>query len=281
MELYRVGEAFIRSSQPLLPFLAPSAYPRLPQRKAIEAVSRHCKPARRTFSTTLPHRDDRNKASRQSRDEPAPVPDFDIAALLDGALDGTKGTPSAPATRTSHFKSTTAQQKDNPSSTTARSASIDRYVPPPGDSIGDIFAAMNQQANQSTRSASSSGGRSTADYASLLNPRDTSGRSSRSSALSSSTNIDANAPLPIKLGPSVGRTVIVDQARGMDIGRAFRSLEVQCARNSVRKDFNRQRFHERPGLKRKRLRQERWRRRFKENFKGVIGLVQRMRAQGW
>ncbi|KAK3678392.1 hypothetical protein LTR78_001689 [Recurvomyces mirabilis] len=279
MELYKVGEAFIRSSQPLLPFLAPAAYPRLPQRKAIEAVTRHCQTARRPLSTTPPSRDDRSKAPRRSPDDSAP--DFDIAALLDGALDGTKGTPSAPATRTSHFKSNSAQQKDNPPST-ARSASIDRYAPPPGDSMDDIFAAMNKQANQSTRISSSAGGRrSTADYASLLNPRDTSGRSSRSSALSSSINMDANAPLPIKLGPSVGRTVIVDQARGMDIGRAFRSLEVQCARNSVRKDFNRQRFHERPGLKRKRLRQERWRRRFKENFKGVIGLVQRMRAQGW
>jgi len=87
--------------------------------------------------------------------------------------------------------------------------------------------------------------------------------------------------LPIRLGPTAGRTVSVNNDRGMDVGRAFRTLEVQCARNAVRRDFMRQRFHERPGLKRKRLKGERWRRRFKEGFQGVVKLVQKMKKQGW
>lgn len=85
----------------------------------------------------------------------------------------------------------------------------------------------------------------------------------------------------LKLGPSVGRTIAVDGSKGMDVGRAFRSLEMACARNAVRRDFQRQRFHERPGLKRKRLHSERWRRRFKEGFRGVVRMVNRMKKQGW
>lgn len=73
----------------------------------------------------------------------------------------------------------------------------------------------------------------------------------------------------------------MNTARGMDVGRAFRQLEILCARNSVRRDFMRQRFHERPGLKRKRLKSERWRKNFKANFKGIVGVVQKMRKQGW
>lgn len=85
----------------------------------------------------------------------------------------------------------------------------------------------------------------------------------------------------VKLDPTVGRHIRVDNNRGMDVGKAFRTLEMLCSRNSVRKDFMRQRFHERPGLKRKRLKSERWRRNFKKAFKETVGMVVRMRRQGW
>ena len=49
----------------------------------------------------------------------------------------------------------------------------------------------------------------------------------------------------------------------------------------MRADSTRQRFHERGGLKRKRLRRERWRRRFMEGFKGTVGRVKGLRNQGW
>lgn len=86
---------------------------------------------------------------------------------------------------------------------------------------------------------------------------------------------------PMKLGPTVGRTITVNPARNMDVGRAFRQLEILCGRNNVRRDSMRQRFHERPGMKRKRLKSERWRKNFKDNFKGVVAMVQKMRKQGW
>lgn len=85
----------------------------------------------------------------------------------------------------------------------------------------------------------------------------------------------------MKLGPSVGRTVAVDANKGVDVGRAFRALDISVARNRVRSDFQRQRFHERGGLRRKRLKSERWRRRFKEGFRGMVKMVAKMRKQGW
>ncbi|KAI9671117.1 MAG: hypothetical protein M1831_005203 [Alyxoria varia] len=101
------------------------------------------------------------------------------------------------------------------------------------------------------------------------------------------TDLVPNRSLPatvapnIRLGPTLGRTIEVNDKRRMDLGRAFRMLEVKCSQNSVRRDFNKQRFHERPGLKRKRLKSERWRARFKTNFKQVIRRVEEMRRKGW
>lgn len=81
------------------------------------------------------------------------------------------------------------------------------------------------------------------------------------------------------LKPSLGRSIDINAK--IDVGRGFRLLEQSCARNKVRSDFTKQRFHERPGLKRKRLGRERWRRKFMEGFKATIGRVKQMRRQGW
>ena len=82
----------------------------------------------------------------------------------------------------------------------------------------------------------------------------------------------------IKSRPSLGRTVDVT-ARG--VAAALQQLEGECRRNNVRTDQRRQRFHERPGLKRKRLKSERWRKRFKIAFKATVRKVQEMRKKGW
>ncbi|KAL9039264.1 MAG: hypothetical protein Q9214_004947 [Letrouitia sp. 1 TL-2023] len=89
------------------------------------------------------------------------------------------------------------------------------------------------------------------------------------------------AQATIKSRPSVGRTVEVLPSRGMDLGRAIRTLEITCAVNNIRQDSIRQKFHERPGMKRKRLKRERWRRRFGEGFRAVVGKVKTMRRKGW
>ena len=105
------------------------------------------------------------------------------------------------------------------------------------------------------------------------------------SALSTSRDVlEAARPVkqvrvPMDLNPSTGRSVKIGV--GIDVGRAFKLLEQSCARNGVRREANTQRFHERPGLKRKRLRRERWRRKFMEGFKATVGRVKQLKNQGW
>lgn len=84
---------------------------------------------------------------------------------------------------------------------------------------------------------------------------------------------------PIDLSPSSGRCVIVTEKT--DVMTAFKQMEVSCNRNRIRREANAQRFHERPGLKRKRLKQQRWRQRFLTGFKAVVNRVQELKRQGW
>ena len=66
-----------------------------------------------------------------------------------------------------------------------------------------------------------------------------------------------------------------------DLGKKLRTLDILVARNRIKYEFNVQRFHERPGLKRKRLASKRWRTSFKAKFTGAINRVNDLRAQGW
>lgn len=85
----------------------------------------------------------------------------------------------------------------------------------------------------------------------------------------------------VRSRPTVGRTVEVIPDRGMDVGRALRNLDIACSQNRVKQDLMRQRFHERPGMKRKRLKSERWRKMFRESFKATVMRVREMRRKGW
>lgn len=84
-----------------------------------------------------------------------------------------------------------------------------------------------------------------------------------------------------RLNASTGRSIVLDNARGRDIVRGLGMLASLCSRNKVRADQIRQRFHERPGLKRKRLKSERWRARFKVGFNQVVGRVSELTRKGW
>ncbi|KAG9191807.1 hypothetical protein G6011_10541 [Alternaria panax] len=83
------------------------------------------------------------------------------------------------------------------------------------------------------------------------------------------------------LNPTYGRTVELDASRGRDIVRGIGMLGSLMARNKVKSDFNKQRFHERGGLKRKRLASERWRARFKQGFRDVTNRVTELTRKGW
>lgn len=84
-----------------------------------------------------------------------------------------------------------------------------------------------------------------------------------------------------RLNPTYGRTVELDAKRGRDIVRGIGMLGSLVARNSVKNDFYKQRFHERGGLKRKRLASERWRARFKQGFRDITGRVTELTKKGW
>ncbi|KAK7743225.1 hypothetical protein SLS53_004310 [Cytospora paraplurivora] len=85
----------------------------------------------------------------------------------------------------------------------------------------------------------------------------------------------------LRLRPSIGRTVHCGKGSKVDLARGLQLLNTQVRRNKVSQDLSRQRFHERPGLKRKRLRRERWRARFKDGFKATCGRVRELARQGW
>ncbi|KAI2628434.1 hypothetical protein GGS21DRAFT_243606 [Xylaria nigripes] len=84
---------------------------------------------------------------------------------------------------------------------------------------------------------------------------------------------------PIRMVPRTGRTVHVKN--NVDVARSFKLLATQVSQNRLRQSFYSQRFHERPGMKRKRLKSERWQKRFKRGFKATVARVRELTAQGW
>lgn len=173
----------------------------------------------------------------------------DISSILDSTLDGTKGTPTTPTGRSTRFASNRNQHENSRSRNMLSHTTLD-----------DVLAGMDGPPSPTRR----------ADVGRSLNPR-----AAREGPLT------APKPAPMKLGPHLGKTVHIEKNRGIDVAGAFRRLEGTLAKNYVRKDFNRQRFHERGGMKRKRLNMERWRKRFRYAFKATCRRVIQMKKQGW
>ncbi|EFQ36209.1 uncharacterized protein GLRG_11354 [Colletotrichum graminicola M1.001] len=84
---------------------------------------------------------------------------------------------------------------------------------------------------------------------------------------------------PLRTRPVTGRTIHVTS--NMDMNKALKQLEFQCRKNKTKTLARLQKFHERPGKKRKRLYSERWRVLFKESFKATVLRVQELKNQGW
>ncbi|KAK1752357.1 hypothetical protein QBC47DRAFT_390335 [Echria macrotheca] len=82
----------------------------------------------------------------------------------------------------------------------------------------------------------------------------------------------------LRLVPQTGRTINV--SRG-DPAHALRVLDGLVKRNAVRRELALQRFHERPALKRKRQKRERWRKRFGEGVRAAIARTLSLKQQGW
>ncbi|KAJ9669785.1 hypothetical protein H2201_000170 [Coniosporium apollinis] len=300
MELRRAGEALLRNHPTAL--LAPSSISsRVCRRTHFASSTPWSQPGaivspfstHRPFSTTLPRT--QQAAARAPDPPPAREPQHQPSSLesaLDSALDFSSTTPTSQH-RTSRFKTPSAQATHrtethpgsrhnvtpSPSNTGSGSASTST------SSFDDLLGALipRSPAPASRRPApytprSRDPVPNTLDLGRMLDPLSTSSSLNPPPAAEVKRIPD---PSPFRLGPSLGRTVNVDASKGVDLARGLRQLEMLCGRNRVRQDEARQRFHERPGLKRKRLRRERWRRRFKEGFQAVVGRVQELRRKGW
>lgn len=87
--------------------------------------------------------------------------------------------------------------------------------------------------------------------------------------------------MEFKLGPELGRQVLVEPERGMDLNNALKQMNINLSTNRVRSQKTAQKFHIRRGQMRKNLKMQRWRKLFKFSFAQTVAKVQRMRAQGW
>lgn len=87
----------------------------------------------------------------------------------------------------------------------------------------------------------------------------------------------------LRLHPSLGKSVDVNEAAGFGVTRAFITLEARIngRGNAVRKDERAQMFHVRQGQLKKLKRRERWRVIFREGFIGECARVRKMIRQGW
>ncbi|KAA6414423.1 MAG: hypothetical protein FRX48_01172 [Lasallia pustulata] len=286
MDLRRIGDVLLRSrASPLLPFLTPSVplaawFSSSGHFQLLGAKASASSNRRRFVSSTStsqasspaaalhPEEDEDKPHLEPSNDIPNPT--FQLPAstdrpeyadkLMNESMSGR--TPATAHSRTSRFKSTSAQA-DNRGGTSA-------------DDVKDAYEVFSTSLER--RRANSP-----FDASKMNTPKY--GFSSQSVSQDVSSDLmKRTIPLPprlVRLSPSVGRSVEVDPAKGMGLAQAFTKLDITVSMNGVRRDVARQRFHERPGLKKKRLKSERWGRRFKDGFRALVDKVDTMRRQGW
>ncbi|PQE23265.1 ribosomal s21 protein [Rutstroemia sp. NJR-2017a BVV2] len=283
MELRRAAIAVIRSSASISPLAEPLQCSRQSiiraqlGRRCISSTSQRSafnpEPTTRAPSSENPESRDDVPASQANAPSTRAPPKEDTLESLTSTLNWIKpGGRSAP----SRFSSPSAQVENREAhggpnmsrSTTSSSSAVLGALsnatrrPEQPLSAANIWSAMKTPASSPRASAGAE----------------------RGAALMKNVASDmARAPMPVqqplRLTPSTGRSF--DIGPNMDLSRGVRMLEISCAQNKVRHDLNRQRFHERPGLKRKRLARERWRKKFMEGFQGVVGRVKQLKNQGW
>lgn len=112
----------------------------------------------------------------------------------------------------------------------------------------------------------------------LLNPNLSNKPSEAANLATQQQETFANYP---RLNPTYGRQVELDVSKGRDLVRGIGMLGSLMSRNRIKHEMNKQRFHERGGLKRKRLASERWRQRFKKGFTQLTRRVSELTGKGW
>ncbi|KAH8804913.1 hypothetical protein F5884DRAFT_430908 [Xylogone sp. PMI_703] len=290
MELRRAADALLRSqSSSLAAFLTPSTASRWQAGRQLQVQLGYrlrnapATTGSRTISTTSRYLDPRHRIATGGNSKEESSID-DVAKSLGWIKRGRARTTEQPSSSTQSTPIDNEYEEVIPEPVTSSSTSNSSSLTPEeerrmngGTSADEILQALY---NTTTRPSSTS--TSTFDVSKMMDPL-----SSRSEGYDVMRDINSSLNKsmaqitrpPMRLTPQTGRTVQV--GGNVDVGKGFRMLEVSCARNRVRQDFARQRFHERPGLKRKRLKSERWRKRFMMGFKATVARVKQLKKQGW
>jgi small subunit ribosomal protein MRP21 len=262
MELRKAADILLRTQASPLTFLTPSVssrwqceirhnfngvHRRQLQRSFVSSSRRYALPLPNTTTSSA------EKAEEPSKDDaPKSSPDWLSAGL------GSNRTNRSSPTAQSKYRGPSSNSNDS-------SRSLNR-----GSSADDLLEALNK-----ARQGSSS----KFDFGRMANPRPQNDMADIMRNINESVAAPAAPKPPMRLTPTTGRTVLV--GFGVDLGRAVRLLEQSCARNKVRRESAAQKFHERGGMKRKRLRRERWRKKFMLGFKSAISRVKHLKKQGW
>lgn len=279
MELRRLGDPLMRSrASPLLSFLAPS----IPQSWWVSTATSQWQSIY-VNSPKKQYHSFHSTACQRAESSP-PARDSSKAGDLN-FLEDPKASPQKPRSGTSFQQRLKADPRlDNLFESALDSIPNPRKSSPTepqssAEMVADAYARSSIRHRERRQQGSFAEGMlfpaAAPSSSSSMAPR------SMMESLTTSTDTPRRAERQIRSRPSVGRTVEINRDRGMDFGQALRNLEIQCAVNRVRQDLQRQRFHERPGMKRKRLKSERWRKLFRESFKATVGRVKEMQRKGW
>ena len=85
----------------------------------------------------------------------------------------------------------------------------------------------------------------------------------------------------LHLSSKTGRTMAVNPASPQDLSSKLKRLHRLCSEARIPAQAFQQRFHERGGLRRKRLKSQRWRARFLVAFRSVVHRVRNLAKKGW
>ncbi|KAM3529439.1 hypothetical protein NHJ13051_001919 [Beauveria bassiana] len=181
--------------------------------------------------------------------------------------------PAAPARPNINVQSTMTPPPPPPPPKSASAAATSLPPPPPPSSSSDTTSPAH------TYSATSKGVPFQLDVTGIL--------SSKASDYGRSVQQDDPLTRPrVRAVAATGRTIFVRNANpGPNSAPTVRSALAMLGRlvgsQHVKNKYYSQRFHERKGLKRKRLASERWRSRFKVGFCAAYTRVHELRKQGW
>jgi len=192
---------------------------------------------------------------------------LDLKHTFGVAAKPTRLTPSPSAQRT--LRSTTSSTQSN------------RPRPLPGNSLTDVLKRFSDSVDTPIRKPSSFFPSSGETSKMLFPEPDTPAGSVRTTSKPKPKPPPSKDIGELRLNSRTGLTLDVDPRNASDLGVKLRRLNATVGRNKVPQDFRKQRFHERPGLKRKRLKSVRWRRRFAAGFQKAVSRVQELRRKGW